>query len=301
MNDEGRETLLKQWAEPPSDTELRRLGIAERVANLKNAIASSASLAEREIRVSVQGAYRHNTVARLDREVDIYVILMDIFTTDYAFAKGFSDKKLKLYEATYSYPRFKNDLEAAFIAAFGRNYVRRGSNGFTLREKNIQRASSDVVAGVEHRRYRPDGSYASGMTLRPENRDAFESWPEQHYQNGELKNSQTERRYKRYVRIMKKLCDYMARHGYPQARAIPSYLNECLVYNTPNTLLSTGTLSNTLREMLVYLLQATTTDETCRKWLEVTEMNYLFHSSRPWTREQVRNWLLAAWEWLEYE
>lgn len=301
MNDEGRKTLLDQWAEPPSNSEQRRFGITERVANIRNAIANSASLCNRGIRVSVQGSHRHNTIVRLDRDVDIYVILMDIFTTDYTFARGFSDKKLKLYDATYSYPEFRNDLEATFVAAFGRNYVRRGSKGFTLKEKNIHRVNSDVVAGFEHRRYRPDGTYDIGITLRPDNRDSFESWPEQHFQNGEVKNSKTERRYQRFVRIMKKLCDYMARHGYPQARAIPSYLNECLVYNTPNNLLSAGTLSDNLREMLAYLLQATETDEECRKWLEVTEMNYLFHSSRPWTREQAHNWILAAWEWLEYE
>jgi len=301
MTDEGRETLLRQWAEPPSDSEQRRFGIAERVDNIKKAIANSAALCDRDVHVSVQGSHRHNTLVRLDREVDIYVILMDIFTTDYAFAKGFSDKKLKLYEASYSYPQFRNDLEAALVAAFGRHYVKRGSTGFAIKEKNIHRASSDVVAGVEHRRYRPDGTYASGMTLRPDNADAFESWPEQHYQNGEAKHNKTERRYKRFVRIMKKLCDYMARHGYPQARAIPSYLNECLVYNIPDNIISTGRLSDSLREMLIYLRQAIGTDEKCRKWLEVTEMNYLFHSSRPWTREQVLGWVLAAWEWLEYE
>lgn len=301
MNDAGRETLLGQWAEPPSDSELRRFGIAERVANIKNAIANSASLCNRDVRVSVQGSYRNNTNVRLDRDVDIYVILMDIFTTDYTFAKGFSDKNLKLYDATYAYPCFRNDLEAALIAAFGRNYVRRASKGFAIKEKNIHRVNSDVFAGVEHRRYRPDGTYDSGMTMRPDNRESFESWPEQHYQNGEAKNHKTGRRYKRLVRIMKKLCDYMARHGYSQARVIPSYLNECLVYNTPNNLMSAGTLSDNLREMLTYLLHATETDEKCRKWLEVTEMNYLFHSSRPWTREQALNWMLVAWEWLEYE
>ena len=301
MTDEGRESLLGQWAVPPSDSEQRRFGIAERIANIQHAIASSAAMDNRDIRVSVQGSHRHNTIVRLDRDVDIYVILMDIFTTDYAFAKGFSDKKLKLYEASYTSPRFKNDLEAAFIAAFGRNYVKRGGKGFIIKEKDIHQVSTAVVAGVEHRRYRPDGTYDSGMTVRPDEGDAFESWPEQHFRNGEAKNNKMERRYWRFVRIMKKLCDYMARHGYPQARTIPPYLNECLAYNIPNNLMSAGRLSDNLREMLLYLRQALGTDEKCRKWLEVTEMNYLFHSSRPWTREQALDWILAAWEWLEYE
>ena len=301
MTDEGRESLLSQWADPPSDSELRRVGLAERVASIKQAISNAPAIGDRDIRVSVQGSYRHNTIVRMDRDVDIYVILMDIFTTDYAFARGFSDKKLKLYDATYSSPRFKNDLETAFIAAYGRGYVRRGSKGFTIKESNIHRVNTAVVAGVEHRRYRPDGSYDSGMTLRPDNGDPFESWPEQHYQNGEVKNHKTERRYRRFVRIMKKLCDYMARHGYQQAKVIPSYLNECLVYNIPNSLMSAGRLSDNLHEMLIYLRQTLGTDENCRKWLEVTEMNYLFHSSRPWTREQALDWILAAWEWLEYE
>lgn len=301
MTDEGRETLLGQWADPPNDTELRRAGIAERVENIQQAIAGSAALGSRDIRVTLQGSYRHNTIVRLDRDVDVYVILMDIFTTDYAFAKGFSDKKLKLYDATYSSPRFKNDLEAALIAAFGRNYVRRGDKGFTVKEKNIHRVSTALVAGVEHRRYRPDGSYDSGMTVRPDSGEFFESWPEQHFQNGELKNKKTDKRYRRFIRVMKKLCDYMARHGYPQARVIPAYLHECLVYNIPNNLMSSGRLSDNLREMLIYLRQALGNEDNCRKWLEITEMNYLFHKSRPWTREQALDWVLAAWEWLEYE
>jgi hypothetical protein len=300
MNDAERESLLSQWAKPPANSEQTQREIAERVKNIQTAIADSTALCKREIRVSVQGSYRNNTNVRLYTDVDINVCLMDIFTTDYSFAKGYSDKKLGISEATYTHPRFKNELEAVLVAAFGRSNVKRRDTAFHIAQ-NSKRIDSNVVACTEHRRYRSNGTYFSGTTLHPDNGETFESWPEQHYQNSAAKNSKTGRKFNQLVRIMKNLCNYMGTQGFPQAKAMPAYLNECLVYNTPNHLMTSGRLSDCLREMLIHIRHATESDEQCRKWLEITEMNYLFHSGRPWTRELALDWILAAWEWLEYQ
>ena len=300
MTDAERESLLSQWAKLPANAEQTQREIAERVLTIQSAIAESDSLSKRDVRVSIQGSYRHYTNVRLYTDVDINVCLMDIFTTDYAFAQGYSDKKLGISDAAYTHPRFKNELEAALVAAFGRRNVRRRNKEFRISQSH-QRIDSNVVPCIEHRRYRQNGSYYSGTTLHPDSGASFESWPDQHLLNSATKNTKTGKKFNQYVRIMKSLCNYLAGQGNADTQGIPSFLNECLVYNTPNDVLSKGKLSDGMRGMLVYLMDTIDDDERSLKWLEITEMNYLFHSSRPWTRELTRNWILAAWDWLEYD
>lgn len=300
MTDAERESLLSQWSKLPSNSEQTQREIAERLRAIQSAISDSPSLKDRDVRVSVEGSYRHHTNVRLYTDVDINVCLMDIFTTDYEFAQGYSDKKLGISDAAYTHPRFKNELEAALVAAFGRPSVKRRSKEFRIAQSH-RRIDTNVVPCIEHRRYRSNGGYYSGTTLHPDTGTSFESWPEQHFQNSVTKNSKTGKRFNQFVRIMKNLCNYLGSQGYPQAKGTTSFLNECLVYNTPNNLLASGKLSDGLREILDYLRHALESDEQSLKWLEITEMNYLFHSSRPWNREAALAWILAAWDWLEYD
>lgn len=300
MTDAERESLLSQWAKLPSNADQTQREIAERVIAIQSAISDSASLRERDVRVSIQGSYRHFTNVRLYTDADINVCLMDIFTTDYAFAQGYSDKKLGISDAAYTHPRFKNELEAALVAAFGRQSIKRRNKEFRLTQSH-RRIDVNIVPCIEHRRYRSNGGYYSGTTLHPDKGESFESWPEQHMQNSATKNTKTGKRFNQFVRIMKNMSNYMATEGIPQAKSATSFLNECLVYNVPNSLLSTGKLSAGLREVLTFLRQGLETDDQYLRWLEITEMNYLFHSSRPWTREAALDWIVSAWDWLEYD
>jgi hypothetical protein len=300
MTDAERESLLSQWAKLPNNADQTQREVAERVIAIQSAISDAASLRDRDVRVSIQGSYRHFTNVRLYTDVDINVCLMDIFTTDYAFAQGYSDKKLGISDAAYTHPRFKNELEAALVSTFGRQSIKRRNKEFRLTQSH-RRIDVNVVPCIEHRRYRSNGSYYSGTTLHPDKGESFESWPEQHMQNSATKNTKTGKKFNQFVRIMKNLSNYMATEGFPQAKGVTSFLNECLVYNAPNNLLSAGKLSAGLREMLVFLRQALETDDQYLKWLEITEMNYLFHSSRPWTREATLEWIVSAWDWLEYD
>ena len=298
MTPSEREALLSRWADPPSDTEQTRCDNAERV--IKSAIAKADTLRDRDIRVFVQGSYRNNTNVRLNSDVDIGVCLMDSFITDYTFAEGLSDAALGIINSTYQYSQFRNDLEAALVAAFGRENVKRGNKAFDIKE-NTYRVDADVVACLEYRRYNQNGNHASGTALYPDNGGAIYSWPEQHYSNGVTKNNDTGRRFKRLVRIMKNLCNTLTEQGDVAAKSIPSFLNECLVWNTPNHLITDGAFSENVRQMLIHLWQNTEADEACNEWGEVNEMKYLFRPGQPWTRAQVRAWVLTAWQVLEFK
>jgi hypothetical protein len=297
MTDSDRENLLSRWAEPPSDSEQTRCDNAERV--IRNAVQDSEHLRDRDIKVFAQGSYKNNTNVRLNSDVDICVCLMDTFSTDYSFAPNLSDESLGISVATYTYQQFKNDLGDALVAEFGKANVTRGNKAFDIKE-NTYRVEADVVACIERRRYLNDTSYQSGTTLYPDNGGTIHSWPFQHYDNGVQKNTESGRRFKRLVRVMKNLRNTLADNGSKSAEIVPSFLNECLVWNTPNNVMAASSLSDAVRHTLVHLWQSLETDASCEDWGEVSEMKYLFRPSRPWTRDQARDWILTAWQALEY-
>jgi hypothetical protein len=225
---------------------------------------------------------------------------MDTFTTDYQFAPNLSDETFGITPATYTYPQFKNDLEAALIASLGRENVKRGNKAFDITE-NTYRVEADVVACIENRRYKQDGSYHSGTSLFPDNGGQISNWPQHHYDNGVWKNKETGYRFKRLVRIMKNIRNAMVDDGIAAAKPIPSFLNECLVWNTPNILIGASDLTTDVRNMLVHLWDNTESEERIKDWGEINEMKYLFRPSQPWSREEARAWIYAAWNWLGFK
>lgn len=89
--------------------------------------------------------------------------------------------------------------------------------------------------------------------------------------------------------------------GVTAAARIPSYLVECIVYRTPDENLGNVAYADDVRNVISYVWTGTATDEACTDWLEVNDVKYLFRPQQPWTREQVRDFLLAAWQYVGFE
>ena len=82
---------------------------------------------------------------------------------------------------------------------------------------------------------------------------------------------------------------------------ITSFLLECLVWNTPDSVFNNAnTWTDMLKASIVHLYDKTKEDSTCKEWGEVSELLYLFYGSRKWSREDVNNYLVQAWNYLEY-
>jgi len=297
------ESVFQTWAGPSSDTETTKCENAERM--IKDAIRASDDLAKRDVRVFAQGSYRNNTNVRQDSDVDICVCNMSVFFSDFSTARSFDRDDVGLSDSDYTYAQFKNEVEAALVAKFGRAAVTRGNKAFDIHE-NTYRVDSDVVAAFEHRRYTTqasDGSYnyLSGIEFRPDNGGRIINWPQQHYDNGVWKNNATSRRFKRIVRILKRLRNEMAAGGVQEADPIPSFLIECLVWNVPNDGFGHTTLTADVRHALAHTFNETLNDERCHEWGEISELKYLFRQSQAWTREQAHAFLGAAWDYVGFE
>ena len=139
----------------------------------------------------------------------------------------------------YTFSQFKNELEAALVAHFGRAAVTRGNKALTVRE-NTYHVEADVAPFFEFRKYWKDGTFRAGVELVSDKGERVENYPERlldywpatplHYENG----AATGQRFKGIVRILKKLSNEMDDAGHKAAKSVPGYLLECLSWNVPN-------------------------------------------------------------------
>ena len=296
------EETFRNWAKPSSETEQQKCDNAERI--IRQAIREDRMLSQINIEVFAQGSYRNNTNVRQDSDVDLCVILKDVFFYDLPEGKSKSD--FKIHDASYTYAEFKNNVEIALVNKFGRKEVVRGNKAFDI-HANTYRVDADVVPCFEHRRYTGqqnyDGTfyYLSGTEFRPDNGGSVINWPQQHYENGVAKNDATGNRFKYITRVLKRLRNEMADKGITAAKPIPSYLIECLVWNVPNEGFGHDSYTTDVRYVLAHTFNETINDEKCSEWGEVNELKYLFRISQPWTKQQANDFLSAAWDYIGFE
>ena len=298
MTSSIREELFKGWSQPPSASEDQRSENACRV--ISNAIKQSKELSQKNIEIFIQGSYKNNTNVRLNSDVDICVRLNDIFTTDYSEASSLSDEALHITRASYTCKNFKNELQRTLNTSLGISNVTRGNKAFNIKE-NSYRITADVVPCIQHRRYLPNGKFIAGTTLYPDQGGSINNFPSEHYRNGVEKNNATNYRYKKVVRILKNLCISMNNDGYKSSENIPSYLNECLAWNTPNDIITKSTLDETIRETLLHLHDHLDSMNKCDEWGQVSELLYLFKGGQGFSRTNAKEWVLEAWGWLNYK
>ena len=292
------ESVFSTWAQGPSKTEQEKAENAER--QIYQAILSDDYLKRREIRVFTQGSYRNHVNVRKESDVDIGVLCFDSYFSQYK-DDNIKAAVMKRWEpATYTYTQFKNELQQALETKFGVSSVIRGDKAFKIKE-NTYRVNADVTAFFEHRRYYSTTHYHSGVQMLTDKGKSIINWPEQHYQNGSRKNTDTGRKYKRVVRILKTLCNEMEDAGIKGAKSIPSFLIECLVWNSSNSAFNYVGYWTMLWHVLEELYNATLIDQRCSEWGEVSELKYLFRNVQPWTREQANNFLRAAFNYVGYQ
>lgn len=303
MRSRDWEATFRAWSKPPSETEQAKCENAERM--IRDAVGASSVLGGRSIKVFAQGSYKNSTNVRHDSDVDICVLRIDVLFSDFSMAEGFTRKDAGIVDVDYPYSQYKNEVEEALVARFGRRAVVRGNKAFDVHE-NTYRVEADVVACFEHRRYTKRGSdgrcyYLSGVELRPDNGGRIINWPQQHYDNGVGKNGATGNRFKYITRVLKRLRNEMEEAGIAAAKPVPSYLIECLVWNAPNAGFGHDQYTADVRHVLAHTFNETITDEGCSEWGEVNELKYLFRPSKPWTRTQAHAFLSAAWDYVGFE
>lgn len=296
------ESTFRLWSKPSSDTEEEKCKNAER--GIKAAIDESPELSKRNIVVFPQGSYRNNTNVRQDSDVDICILCKDVFFYDLPSDGSVTKATATITDAQYEYSAFKNEVETALVRKFGRNMVKRGNKAFDIHE-NTYRVDSDAVACFQYREYYRDYvgqiRHREGTELHPDDGGRVINFPDQHYENGVSKNNSTSGRFKFMARVIKRLRNEMEEANIPEAKPIPSFLIECLVFNTPDNYFGNAEYVADVRNVIAHTYLATDSRDKCKDWLEVNKIKFLFHITQPWTVEQAHAFLSAAWRYVGFK
>ena len=297
------ESTFSTWPQSPSKTENER--IDRTINSIKNALNANELLSINS-KIYVQGSYRNRVNVKQDSDVDIGIIYTgNTFYPDYP--EGMTATDFGNIDGDYNYKDFKNEVEKALVAYFGKSAITRGNKAFDLHE-NTYRVNADVVPTFEHRRYSKDGTYICGVQLYPDSGGEIINWPEklfdnpnwpsQHYENGVAKNTNTGRRYKGVVRILKKLCNVMADEGIIEATPVPGFLIECLVWNSPNSSFIGDSWEDDTRNCITHIWSHTKSAMECNDWIEVSGYKYLFRGSPDSKRQEAHSFINAAGDYI---
>ena len=126
------ESVFSTWSQGPGKTEQTRAENAEN--QIRKAIQASEKLKNRDIKVFTQGSYRNRVNVRRDSDVDIGVVCFDTFFPEYPDDNVKAELSERFSGGTYTYILFKNELEEALVARFGRQSVSRGNKSFDIKD-----------------------------------------------------------------------------------------------------------------------------------------------------------------------
>jgi hypothetical protein len=173
-------------------------------------------------------------------------------------------------------------------------------------EEKIQ---ADIVPAFTYELYparwnafMPRGIPDAGVVLITADGERFTNFPEQHYANGCAMTVRTGRRYKRVVRILKRLRNHMAGNIYAPAELrscaenTASFLLESLVYNCEDYLFGHTDIFDDVVAVLSHLSaklnerEDGTTPLTMPAWVfwrEVNGIKLLFGADQTWNVSQA--------------
>ena len=295
------EETFGHWQRPASESEEQRISNA--ISMVKDAVASSDQLKSKDIEVFVQGSYANNTNVRAESDIDICVMLKDTFYDEYP--DNLTKEDYGFVTGTNSFSTFRQNVHDALLSKFGGESIEAKNKCIEI-DSNSYRVNADVVPAFQYRNYRyinsknPD-QYREGIKFFSLDNEPVINYPKIHIENGRVKNNSTQRRFKRLTRILKRVRYKMIEDEVSISPGITSFLVECLIWNTPDSIITGyATWNETIRHTIVHLYNKTNEDDS-KKWGEVSEMLYLFHAKRKWTREMTNAFLVQLWNYIGYK
>lgn len=290
------EETLSGSTGPSSNSEAEKQERTERM--IKEAIRAHPAFSDCDLSVFAKGSYANNTNVRADSDVDVAVQCHECVYWDQ------QSKRVSVPGSPYAGPWtpsvLRTELAKALKAKFPSQVDTTGSTAIRIRSSTA-RVDADVVPCFDYRYHFDSGQVRKGTKIFKKDGTGFENYPVQHLEEGTAKNARTSYRFKRAVRIMKRVENVMASEGVH--REVPSFFVECLVYNCPDSVFSRATWVGRVSAILVHIWDEMQGDHEpsldANRWVEVNECKYLFFRGQNWTRKDGRDFAHAAWNFLE--
>lgn len=296
------ELTFDNWSKPASENEEQRISNA--ISMIKDAIHSSNELANKNIDIFIQGSYANNTNVRANSDIDVCIMLKDTFSSKYP--DGLTREDYGFTVSNYEFSVYRKEVIKSLANKFGNENITPGNKSIKV-QSNSYRIEADAVPCFQYRNYFYENSmdrdsFTEGHKINAQNGIKVISYPKQHIENGKDKNNQTQRRFKRTVRILKKIRYHMVENKIPVNGNISSFLVECLLWNVPNKIFNDNdTHEHRVKETIRYLyFETKDNQDKCAIWREVSEILYLFDENKKWDIAIVNQFLLQMWHYLEF-
>lgn len=292
---------LWHWQRPASESEETKIQRAADAARL--VVDGNVTLLAENVQIRPQGSYHNNTNVRLEADMDLRVQLPDIITVyaegvDRQRADGALGYRLTGRSAVEIAGSVRDALASDCRRRFGAARVTVGKKAITVDGLSGSRADVDLVPAFHLHHVVDDArggyDYHKGVVIFSQDGTRTFNFPEQHHENGKAKRTRTQHRFKKVVRMLKRLNYELCEHGAIPKR-LPSFLVECLVYvvEDGHFLVDEDLYSRLVR--ILRRLEARLGDAT---WVgtatEVNEIKFLFHQSQAWCLDDAKGFVDAA-------
>jgi hypothetical protein len=286
------EAEIAGWTRPASKAETVRMN------NSRNAVISALqtdpSVDFSIVKIVDKGSSHNNTNVKLKADVDLSLVQEGDFF--YGLPAGYTKEHFGIIPGTQSYATYKRIVIDAILNYFERNAVDNSSDKCTTIQGDQAIADTDVIPTWRYRLYRTDGQWDEGVAFHSDKGELVVNFPEQHTTNGNEKNNRTGRKYKRVVRILKRLKIKMQEDGVTVSDSITSFLIESLVWNVDDRIFSQNdNYTEVLKNVLIEIYANTSED-----WNEVSNLLRLFHADRKWTIQETKDFIEAVWVYCGY-
>ena len=182
-----------------------------------------------------------------------------------------------------------------------------GNKAIRLKKQPGSRADVDVVPTFRYywvtwNSFTRSYVVTEGVTILGKNGLWTNNFPEQHHTNGIQKRTRTRQRFKKYVRIFKRLRDEFVESGQLASKQVPSFLVECLTYAVEDGyfLVEKDDRYDRARRILAHLEELLNNTSWVSTATEINEVKFLFHQAQPWTIEDAKAFVQAARQRLEF-
>jgi hypothetical protein len=297
---------LEHWEKPASDSEE---AIIQRAATMvRETMAQNRWFTAEGIQISAQGSYFNNTNVRRESDMDLRAAHPDIYVqyapgviSQYAYAALGYRSTVKNCTETSNLMRAEVGRQLA--DRFGTVHVdASGNKAVRLTGLAGSRADVDVVPCLVCHYVLWDqmaGVYRTieGVAIFGRNGTITYNFPEQHNLNGITKRERTRHRFKKNVRMLKRLRDEMAEAGIINGGEVPSFLVECLVYRVEDEhfLMEQDDRYDRLRRIVERMRAQLNVPDWSSAALEINDVKVLFGPHQPWSLETAKMFAHAAW------
>ncbi len=297
---------LEHWEKPASASEEAMI---ERAATMvRDIMAKNQWFAAEGIQVLPQGSYYNNTNVRQEADMDLRAVHKDIYIeyapgviveTAYA-ALGYHSTG-RTYGQTAA--QMRAEIASQLSGRFGADHVdANGNKAIRLKRATGSRADVDVVPcfRLHHVIWNPFTRIyqtIEGAAIFGRDGTLIVNFPDQHHANGIAKRATTKLRFKKNVRMLKRLRDELVEGSVFNKGEVPSFFVECLAYGVEDEyfLVEADDRYDRLQRVVLRIHQHLNDATWLGTATEINGVKTLFGIHHPWTIDTARRFSAEAW------